>query len=190
MKLRIIAGELKNRTLVLSKSAAHFRPTKEIVREAIASSLSMKVRDASVVDLCAGSGAMGFELLSRGAARVHFVENNKRRCEKIQQYAELFKVDNRCNVIHGDVRSFLKNSVDLYDIIYFDPPYLDTSLTQYVPKLFSIASKDGIVLFEHGKVKRTEAKDYSEQETAWQRVEKKFGDTLVDIYTQKDNLKP
>jgi len=77
MSLRVIAGEFRGRKLALPRGA-DIRPTADRVREALFASLGAAVRDAEVADLCAGTGALGIEALSRGAASAVFVERSMR----------------------------------------------------------------------------------------------------------------
>ncbi len=148
MKLRIIAGLLKRRNIVITGAVSEFRPTKEIVREAVAGYLQNRIAHARVADICAGSGAFGFEMLSRGAQSVHFVESNGQRCRMIKKNAALFNVDDTCRIFKQDVRGFLKRCAYSYDIIYYDPPYKDELLAEILPNILSYMAAKGILVFE------------------------------------------
>jgi 16S rRNA (guanine966-N2)-methyltransferase len=151
MKLRIVGGSLSRRYISLPKEAESFRPTTERNRQAIAEILKTRLADAVVGDFCAGSGAMGFELLSRGAATVHFIDTDRYICRSIEQHCQLFKVQERCRVFCQDIRQFVSVMPCKYDIIYFDPPYDDLELASLLPLIGEGLSQNGVLLHEHRK---------------------------------------
>ena len=181
MKLRIIAGRLKNRNIRIKSALANFRPTKEVVREAVAERLKGKINGAFIADFCAGSGAFGFEMLSRGAQYVHFVDNNKACCENINNHTRLFNIENQCQVFCRDVQSFLKTYKHTFDIIYYDPPYNNTKLAEFIPNLLPYISTNGILIFERRKAEHlvpSNIKDEFKIET------RNYGDTVIDLYNR------
>jgi 16S rRNA (guanine966-N2)-methyltransferase len=91
------------------------------VKEALFSSLGARVVDARVLDLYAGSGALGIESLSRGAASVTFVENGRAALDTLR--ANLGTLEFEGRVVAGDVGGFLAAAGDLYDLVFVDPPY-------------------------------------------------------------------
>ena len=107
MKLRIISGELKGRYVVVGEGIG-IRPTQERVRESVAEILKRRARGAAVADLCAGSGAFGFEMASRGASSVDFVEVDKLAAVKIRENADALGVADRVRVVRDDVRKFVE----------------------------------------------------------------------------------
>jgi len=179
MKLRIIAGQLKRRKILITGAASQFRPTKEIVREAVGGYLQNRIAHSRVADICAGSGAFGFEMLSRGAQSVHFVESNRQRCRMIMQNANLFNVDDKCRIFRKDVREFFITCAYSYDIIYYDPPYKEASLAEIIPKILSYIAAKGILVFERrrgdGKNPAISNKFCMETRT--------YGDTELDFFT-------
>jgi 16S rRNA (guanine966-N2)-methyltransferase len=154
MKIRLVAGDLKGRILSLPQRDNGFRPTQGRIREAVANILMPVVRGAIVADLCAGSGACGFELLSRGAARVVFVEKDRFRCKRMEKHAELFDVSTCCAVLSADYHLFLERTTSRFDIVYLDPPY-DMHVTSESEQLLQkILAPDGILVFERRSAKR------------------------------------
>lgn len=149
MKLRIIGGDLKRRVISLGERLAGFRPTRDRIREAVAESLKPRICGARVADLCAGSGAFGFEMLSRGARVVHFVESDRPRAAMIDAHARRFAVEQRCRVFVSDVARFLQRCRDTYDIIYFDPPYDVESLAALLPAVVAHVAEEGVCVYEH-----------------------------------------
>jgi 16S rRNA (guanine966-N2)-methyltransferase len=120
--VRIIAGAHKGRRLVAPPGRGT-RPTSDRVREALFSILGARVEDARVLDLFAGSGALGIEALSRGAAAATFVESDAAAVRAIR--ANLGAIDGG-EVVRRDVRAFLRTARDdgrQYDLVFLDPPY-------------------------------------------------------------------
>ena len=118
--MRIIAGTA-GRTAI--KVPSHVtRPTTDFVRQAIFSILGETIHQAHILDLYAGSGALGLEALSRGAASCTFVETNKKATTIIQQNLTATRLTN-AHIHHTDVHTFLARDHSTYDIIFADPPY-------------------------------------------------------------------
>jgi 16S rRNA (guanine966-N2)-methyltransferase len=124
MSLRIVAGEFGGRRIGVPPGR-QVRPTGERVREAWFSALGDRVGDASVVDLFAGSGALGIEALSRGAATVHFVEEDRRCFDALRDNIESLEISARTRLHRGDVFTFLSRLGDepRFDLALADPPY-------------------------------------------------------------------
>ena len=157
MKLRIISGTLKGRYVTINDSdnGIDFRPTQERVRESVAEVLKRRLRGAVAADVCAGSGAFGFEMLSRRASRVDFIESGKRAALRIGENAKALGVEGRVRVVRDDVRKFIDNNSMLggvYDIIFYDPPYGDAELSALVPKLFGLIKRGGILVYERRRL--------------------------------------
>ena len=124
LTLRIIAGEAKGKKLRTLKGR-QTRPTSDRVREALFSSLGDAVRDANVLDLYAGSGALGIEALSRGAARATFVESSKEATEVIRRNLSDTRVGGDSEVVNTTVEQFFDDpSVLAFDLVFLDPPYV------------------------------------------------------------------
>ncbi len=120
--MRIIGGEFKRRELVAPKGL-QTRPTSSMLRETLFNICQMEIEEADFLDLCAGSGAIGFEALSRGAASVTFVENQREACLAIEKNIHLLKVENRVIKAFGEVLKVVKRLKRDYNLIYIDPPY-------------------------------------------------------------------
>src|SRR5882672_4520780 len=103
--LRIIAGEFKGRRLK-APSGRTVRPTGDRVKEAWFSILQQSIPDARVLDLFAGSGALGFEALSRGAVSVDFVETHRASLAALKANAEALRVEGRVTIHRGDALRF------------------------------------------------------------------------------------
>jgi 16S rRNA (guanine966-N2)-methyltransferase len=120
--VRIIAGRWKGHGLKVLR-AKGVRPTTDRVREAWMSALGSAVEDARVLDLFAGSGALGLEALSRGADSVVFVERSRGALAVLRGNIELLDAAEQCTVIERDVFRFLSGPVEDFDVALADPPY-------------------------------------------------------------------
>jgi 16S rRNA (guanine966-N2)-methyltransferase len=183
MKLRIISGTLSRRYITIDKSAQRFRPTQERVRQAVAETLQTRIPDAKAADFCAGSGAFGIELLSRGARHVDFVESDRLRGNSIERHCEAFGVGERSRVITQDIGRFLNASPGVYDIIFYDPPYEDAALAALVPALTSHLSKGGVLVYERGKKGVPQGDKVSPAEFNFEV--RSYGDTAVEYITRR-----
>lgn len=135
--MQIIGGEFKKRKLHAPKSVLT-RPSKSTLRESLFNICAPYVEDAVFLDLFAGSGAIGFEALSRGAQKAIFVENQKKAIDSIKKNAEMLKVEDRIEIMDQDVYQALKRVSSFCDIIFADPPYDSESETPSYYKLFEI----------------------------------------------------
>lgn len=179
MKLRIVSGTLGRRKIVVPDRFADFRPTLERKRQAIADSLGTLVTGARVADCCAGSGAVGFELLSRGASSVDFIEVDQPRAELIRQHIIQFKVSGQCRVWALDVKEFIESATPGYDIIFYDPPYEVEALARLLPSFAALLAPTGYLVYERNK-KRADLATIAGLRVVQQR---EYGITVMDIYT-------
>jgi 16S rRNA (guanine966-N2)-methyltransferase len=121
--MRVIAGELGGRRLI-APNGTTTRPTTDKVRQAVFNSLhSMGVLEGAVVaDLYAGSGALGIEAVSRGAAKCTFVERDRGALQALRANIEALDIDDRCTVHATDVMAWVP-AMRHVDIVFIDPPY-------------------------------------------------------------------
>lgn len=122
-QLRIVAGELRGRRIEVPSGVA-VRPTADRIREALFSILGARVCGARVLDAYSGSGALGFEALSRGAARVVFVEADRRVLAGLIHNAEKLAVRDRCLFRAAQAAEWLSGEAQgEFELILADPPY-------------------------------------------------------------------
>ncbi len=127
--MRVIAGSHKGRRLVCPQSD-RIRPTTDKVKEAMFGALQFYIPGAHVLDAFAGSGALGLEALSRGAAHVDFVEIQPDCIKTLKQNAEMFSKDG-FDIYRGDVIK-LMGKLNIYDIVLIDPPYDSDLYTKFL----------------------------------------------------------
>jgi 16S rRNA (guanine966-N2)-methyltransferase len=121
--MRVVAGRYGGRRLVAPAGGAT-RPTSDRVREALFSVLGPGVQGARVLDLYAGSGALGIEALSRGAAAVVFVDRSPRAAAAIRANLDALEID--AEVLRMEARAALRTALvraGAYDLVFLDPPY-------------------------------------------------------------------
>jgi 16S rRNA (guanine(966)-N(2))-methyltransferase RsmD len=127
------------------------------LRETLFNILAPRIQEARFLDLCAGSGAVGIEALSRGAVQATFVDQSRPMCALIETNLEALKLDaGEAEVVIAEATEFLRRRVkkgtELFDIIFFDPPYSgDCALVlDYLGEhLENLLAKDGKVIVEH-----------------------------------------
>jgi 16S rRNA (guanine966-N2)-methyltransferase len=172
--MRIIAGSRKGHRIDAPKGLAT-RPTSDRVRENVFNLAQGWVEDAVVLDLFAGSGAMGIEALSRGAERAVFVESDLEACRVIDRNLEKLRLTG-AQVACSSVARFVAADTRTYDLIFCDPPYdeyatLEPTIARYVPKLLA----DGGLL-----VLETAAKTEPQLPLA-QRTSRRYGAARITL---------
>lgn len=120
--MRIIAGKAKGHQLKVPRELS--RPSTDRVRESVFGVLMERIPEARVLDLFAGSGALGLEALSRGAATCTFVEQNRHAVKTITDNLKKTRLEGGM-VVGRSVEDFLKSEQGSYDLIFADPPYAD-----------------------------------------------------------------
>jgi 16S rRNA (guanine966-N2)-methyltransferase len=120
-KVRIIAGEYRGRRIPVAQKA-DLRPTPDRVRETLFNWLGQWLDGLACLDLFAGSGALGFEAASRGAARVVMVESDGEACRTLQDFRALVGA-NTVEVVRGDAMEYLARGRERFDVVFLDPPF-------------------------------------------------------------------
>ncbi|PYP82559.1 MAG: 16S rRNA (guanine(966)-N(2))-methyltransferase RsmD [Blastocatellia bacterium AA13] len=186
--MRVIAGLYRGRSLA-SAPGLGVRPTSDRLRETLFNILSPVIEGARFLDLCAGTGAVGIEALSRGAGHVTFVEESGIAYAFIIRNLAAVRVEEAATIIKRDVRSALR-SLDLsgekFDIIFFDPPYssdLYSPVMNFISKSGLIA-QNGVVIVEHRT--NTEPENDYHGLSAFRR--KKQGNSKLSFYSREETL--
>jgi 16S rRNA (guanine966-N2)-methyltransferase len=176
--MRIVAGRLGGRRLRAPAGAAT-RPTSERVREAIFNILGPPTDDTDVLDLFAGSGAMGLEALSRGARRATFVDSGRPALEALRANLRELSLDAR--VVAEDAVRFLRRPSDRYRWVFVDPPYRSDLAVQTLGLVGESLSDDGVVLVEHDR-----RNDPGDRHGNLIRTDsRRYGDTVISFYRRE-----
>ncbi len=143
--MRIIAGSAKGRRLEAPRTS-NTRPITDRAKESIFSSLGDRVLGARVLDLYAGSGAFGFEALSRGAGSVEFVERGREAVGVLRRNVDSTRLGGK--IVADDVVRFLERTSETYDLVFVDPPYaLSLASVEQVIGLVDLKlDRDGVVI--------------------------------------------
>ncbi|MEE9320837.1 MAG: 16S rRNA (guanine(966)-N(2))-methyltransferase RsmD [Granulosicoccus sp.] len=123
-RVRLIAGHWRGRRLPIVE-APGLRPTGNRLRETLFNWLQLSVAGAQCLDLFAGSGALGFEAASRGAASVTLVESNRVAANNLAEQMQLLGAGQQVQLEHMNAVSFLENSAVRFDLVFVDPPFDD-----------------------------------------------------------------
>lgn len=182
--LQIIAGKFKGRKLKAPPSTTT-RPTQGVLREALFNICQNYIEEARFLDLFAGSGAVGFEALSRGAEYVAFVEKEKKAVQAIQENISLLKVENQCRVFPFSAENALKKLSPLtFDLVYIDPPY-DREIGLYIDSLLDLH-----LVAPHGRIFIEERFDPKKpikvlERSSLKRIDsRRFGIALLHHYSR------
>jgi len=158
--MRIIAGKYRGRNLK-SPPSLEVRPTSDRLRETLFNVVAPRIEGVRFLDLCAGSGAVGIEALSRGAAHATFVDGSRKMFALIEANLELCRVGKEeRSVIHAEATAFLKQAartirggkIEPWDLVFFDPPYATDYLevlTSFATSLSGLLTETGLVVVEH-----------------------------------------
>jgi 16S rRNA (guanine966-N2)-methyltransferase len=176
--MRVIAGTYGGRRLQ-APPGTDTRPTGDRVREALFSILGERARDARVLDLFAGSGALGIEALSRGAMEATFVDKSAPAIRAITANLEALGAD--ATVVRAEARRFLggaSRSGRSYDLVFLDPPYrLDVALARALPAAVkAVLAPGATVVSESDRRAPLEMIDLPIED------ERRYGDTLIRIH--------
>ncbi len=133
-QLRIIGGEWRGRKLRFP-DAPNLRPTPDRVRETVFNWLAPMIHGARCLDLFAGSGALGLEALSRGAAFTTFVDSHKKVTQSLRAHLDLLNCNNKAQVLQLDGVKYLQGQAEQYDLVFLDPPYHLDFMQKVVPLL-------------------------------------------------------
>lgn len=178
--MRVIAGKAKGLTLKTIEGDST-RPTKDMVREALFSILIDRIPECFFLDLFAGSGAVGIEALSRGAAKAFFCDANKACVDIIKLNLEKAKMLDMAEVYYGDYLTILGRVRDKkFDVIFIDPPYNKGMGVLAIEKISQedILDDGGMIIYETDKVE-----DIPEEIGKYKRINyKKYGRNVLNFY--------
>jgi 16S rRNA (guanine966-N2)-methyltransferase len=174
--LRVSGGDAKGRRL---KAPKGIRPTQGMVKQAIFNLVGPGIEGADVLDLFAGSGALGIEALSRGAAVVTFVDHQARGLAILRQNLDVLGLKERARLVRGDVVRWLEASPDVVKragFVFLDPPYDDTVLDRAL-RVLDTSAVSATVVAEHSR--RHQMPSLERLQVDRQR---RYGDTMVTVF--------
>ena len=153
--MRVIAGTAKGCKLN-SIDDLSTRPTLDRVKEPLFSILQNNIEDANVLDLFAGSGALGIEALSRGAKRCTFCDKSYKAMEMIKQNISKTKMEEKSTTINMDYKKCIENLNEKFDIIFIDPPYKKDIAVESLKQIikYDLLTQNGIIVLETDEEKR------------------------------------
>ena len=184
--VRVISGSARGLKLN-TPGDDRVRPTTDRVKESMFNIIQDRVYDSQVLDLFAGSGALGIEALSRGASQAVFCDNSLDSIKIIKSNIEKAKVVDRSQIVSGDFKRCLRDMEaknQSFDMIFVDPPYYEGLFEEVLDTIRSckILKKDGIVIVEHDA-----KKPIGQVEGLEVYKEKKYGITMLTFYCLEDD---
>ena len=175
--MRVISGKARG-VVLKTPEGLQTRPTADRVKEALFSIIQFDLPAAKILDLFSGTGQLGIEALSRGAADAVFVDESEKACALIRENLKRTKLNGR--VLRADYMSFLKTCREKFDIIILDPPYAEVFLENSLKMIteIDILQSGGIIVTERPLEKQLffEFPGYSRSR------DYKYGKTLLTLY--------
>lgn len=177
--MRVIAGKAKGMQLKTPEGMLT-RPTTDRVKEAMFSIIQFDLPGASVLDLFGGTGQLGIEAISRGAAKAVFVDERREACQLIRENLKKVHMESEGTVVQSDYMAYLNRSREKFNVILLDPPYAEVFLENAIKKIteIDILQTGGIIVAERPLGKElpwefdgfTRSRDY------------KYGKIILTIY--------
>lgn len=188
--MRVIGGEFKGKKLKSVKKAK-IRPTSVRVKTSIFDILKDEIKGKKILDLYAGTGALGIEALSRGADFVTFVDSSHKSIEIIKKNLEELKFKDKTKTFKLDSLKFIRREslekeecvcIKRYDIIFCDPPYQKETASKVLDLISKtdILKENGIFILEHHKKEILQ-----EKKNLVLLKERRFGDTVVSFFLKR-----
>lgn len=148
--MRVITGTARGMRLK-TLEGMDVRPTAEKIKEAMFSIVQFDLEDSVVLDLFAGSGQLGIEALSRGAAKAYFVDSSPASIAVVRENLKHTRLEDSAVVSNMPNSAFLRTTPAKFDIAFLDPPYGKKLIQRSLPALTEKMSENGIIVCEHEK---------------------------------------
>lgn len=179
--MRVITGVSRGRRLV-TPAGLDVRPTADNVKEAVFSIIQFYVEGRRFLDAFAGSGQMGIEALSRGAASAVFIDSSRQSLDAVRKNLSATGLEKKAVVVKGDTLAYLSSRRDSFDIAFLDPPYRTGLLQSALELMPDVMSRNGIVICEHP------ADEELEESVGRLLLKKrhKYGRIMISVYSDKD----
>ena len=180
--MRVITGSARGKALKTLDGEEITRPTGDRVKQALFNALQFDIEGRSILDLFAGSGQLGIEALSRGAAECVFVEKDLNAAEIVKENLKATKLFSQAHVLTADAVTFSRNTADRFDIVFLDPPYASDLIEQTLPLLCDKIKKNGTAVCE------TDAEKELPDAVGSLRLARcaKYGKTLLWFYRKEE----
>lgn len=181
--MRVITGEARGRKLA-APAGQDTRPTTDLVKEAVFSVIQFEVEGAHVLDLFAGTGQMGIEALSRGAASAVFVDSARQAAAVIKQNVETCGFADRSRAYLMDANTYLSACAETFDLAFVDPPYQKGLAEVLLPLVAKHMAAGGVILCE------TQRGEQLPETAGTYRLHKqyRYGKTLVHLYRSGEEM--
>lgn len=180
-KHRITGGQNRGLPLVEPRGL-RLRPTSGLVREAIFNIVGARIEGARVLDLFAGTGALGIESLSRGASTAVFVDAEASSCQAILQSVARAGYTANATVIRGRLPASVKDLTGPFDIVFVDPPYQSEFGAETLACIAPLVAAGGLVVYEHGS-----RYNPAERPPGLALVERRvYGDSAIALYAREE----
>ncbi len=180
--MRVITGTARGRKLK-ELTGMEVRPTTDRVKEAIFSVIQFEVEGRRVLDLFAGTGQMGIEALSRGAAHCTFVDLRRESVQLVKENLAHTELAARAEVVQSDYLAYLTRSKETFDVVFLDPPYGEEIIKKALQTITRIdkISENGIIICENSS-----GFDWPEVPEPYQlQKEYRYGKIAVALYRRR-----
>ena len=183
--MRVITGTARGVPLKAPKGM-DTRPTMDQVKEGIFSAIQFEVEGRQVLDLFAGSGQLGIEALSRGAAHCTFVDKGRDPISVIRENLKKTRLEEKAKIVQADYSSYLKTCRRQFDLVLLDPPYAEVFLENALKRIseIDILSDSGIIICER-PVEKALTADYA---GLTHYRDYRYGKTAVTIFRKASSL--
>ena len=153
--MRVIAGTAKG-TKLSTIDDLSTRPTLDRVKEPLFSIIQNNIEQANVLDLFAGSGALGIEALSRGSKHCTFCDKSYKSIQMLKENIKKTRMEEKSTILNVDYKKCLSNQKEKYDIIFIDPPYKFDIAVDSIKRIIDLKllAKDGIIIIETDEEER------------------------------------
>ena len=180
--MRVITGTARGVPLATLPGEDVVRPTSQRVKEAMFSAIQFEIEGRAALDAFAGSGQLGIEALSRGAASCLFLETDGGAQKMIQKNLERCKLTDKARLIPADALQYLRRCADAFGLIFLDPPYGSDLLGQAIPAAADKLEPGGLLICE---ARARESLPERHGDTAL-RKEYRHGRTKICVYQREE----
>lgn len=186
--MRVISGTARG-TKLSSIDSINTRPTLDRVKESLFNIIMERIDDSTILDLFAGSGAIGIEFLSRGAKKAYFCDKSHEATQMIYKNLEKTKFTDKAKILKKDYRKCLKEISEeniKFDIIFIDPPYKENLAIDAVEQIIylELLNQDGIIIIETDEKER-ELKELEELQVEVYDL-RKYGRVYLIFLSRKE----